>query len=222
MTDSPSTVVFFDVDNTLFDNDGMQVDFDAAIVARFGEDGRRRYRAHYEDLRGEVGYADYLGALQRFRLEHLGDPGIGELASWLLAYPFPTRLFDGSVAAIEAMNRVGTTAVLSDGDGVFQPHKIERSGIAACVEGRVMIYVHKEDELHAIEARYPADRYVVVDDKPRILTAMKDAWGDRVTTVFVRQGHYATESGAGRDHPAADVVLATIGELAALPPEAVS
>jgi hypothetical protein len=209
-------VVLFDVDNTLLDNDGLQVDLDAEIVARFGEEGRRRYRELYEELRGEVGYADYLGALQRFRLEHLGDPGVGALSTWLLQYPFHQRLFEGALDSIDHMGRVATTAILSDGDGVYQPHKIERSGLAAQVGGRVMVYVHKEGEIGPIEARYPATRYVLVDDKPRILAAMKATWGDRVTTVFVRQGHYATDAKMLAELPPADITLEAIGELADL------
>lgn len=216
MKKNQDTVVFFDVDNTLLDNDGLQGDFDAEIERHFGDDGRRRYREHYEQLRGEVGYADYLGALQRFRLEHLGDPGVGELSSWLLEYPFASRLFDGALDAIEAMSRGTVSAILSDGDGVFQPHKIERSGLKASVDGRVLIYVQKQDEIGPIEARFPAAHYVVVDDKPRVLAAMKERWATRVTTVFVRQGHYAADGRVLESLPPADVTLETISELASL------
>ena len=166
----------------------------------------------FEQLRVELGYADYLGALQRYRVENPRDPRLLAVSSFLVNYPFANRLFPGSLDVIEHLARFGTTVILSDGDVVFQPRKVERSGLFDAVEGRVLIYIHKEQELDDVEQRFPAEHYVLVDDKVRILTAVKKVWGQRLTTVFPRQGHYAFDPEVAR-FPAPDVTIQRIGDL---------
>jgi FMN phosphatase YigB (HAD superfamily) len=195
----PSPVVFLlDVDNTLVDNDGVQADLRAHLETEFGASCRDRYWTILQQLFGELGYRDYLGALQRYRVEHPEDIRLLTMSSWLVDYPFAQRLYPGALDVLERLRDFGETVILSDGDVVFQPRKVERSGISAAVGGRVLIYIHKERELADVAWRYPAGHYVLVDDKPRILAAVKQAWGDRVTTVFPRQGQYARDAAAVR------------------------
>jgi FMN phosphatase YigB (HAD superfamily) len=210
---SHSTVFLLDVDNTLLDNDSVTADLKEHLVANFGEERARRYWELFEQLRSELGYADYLGALQRYRIENPRDTNLLEASLFLLHYPFANRVYPGALDVIHHLERRGRVAILSDGDVVFQPHKIERSGILDAVEGNVLIYVHKEEMLDDVERRYPAEHYVMVDDKVRILTAMKAIWGDRLTTVFVRQGHYALDAASVAEYPPADVVIERIGDL---------
>ncbi|MGB6605716.1 MAG: HAD family hydrolase [Steroidobacteraceae bacterium] len=207
------TVFLFDVDNTLLDNDAVQEDLSAHLERQFGSHSRDRYWAIFEELRAELGYADYLGALQRYRLENLDEPHVMRISSFLVDYPFAQRLYCGALAALARCERLGRTVILSDGDVVFQPRKVQRSGLWEAVDGRVLIYLHKEQMLPAVERRYPARHYVMVDDKLRILTAMKSFWAARLTTVFVRQGHYAHDRQALGAYPAADLALDAIGEL---------
>jgi FMN phosphatase YigB (HAD superfamily) len=209
-----NTVFLFDVDNTLLDNDAVQEDLSAHLEREFGSESRDRYWAIFEELRGELGYADYLGALQRYRLENLDEPHVMRISSFLIDYPFAQRLYPGALAALERCGRLGRTVLLSDGDVVFQPRKVQRSGLWEAVGGRVLIYLHKEEMLPAVERRYPAKRYVMVDDKLRILTAMKKLWAATLTTIFVRQGHYAHDRQALGAYPPADLALDRIGELA--------
>ena len=206
-------VFLFDVDNTLLDNDWIQADLSDHLVAKFGADARDRYWAIFERLRDELGYADYLGALERYRLEDLHDPRVLTMSTWLIDYPFGDRLYPAALDAVAHVSQWGRTVILSDGDAVFQPLKVERSGIGSAFEGRVLIFVHKEQQLEDVERLYPARRYVLIDDKPRILAAVKAAWGGRVTTVFPKQGRYAKDA---RATPAADVVIERIGDLVAL------
>jgi FMN phosphatase YigB (HAD superfamily) len=208
------TVFLFDVDNTLLDNDAVQDDLSAHLAREFGAASRDRYWAIFEQLRGELGYADYLGALQRYRLENLDDPQLLKVSSFLVDYPFASRLYPGALAALARCGQLGETVILSDGDVVFQPRKVQRSGLWDAVAGRVLIYLHKEQMLAAVERRYPAVHYVMVDDKLRVLTAMRAFWGERLTTVFPRQGHYALDAREVAAYPAADVTLSHIGELA--------
>lgn len=213
MTAPQDVVVFFDCDNTLLDNDLVQQDLRAHLAREFGAASRDRYWAILEQLRTEVGYVDYLGALQRYRVEVESDPQLLLMSSFLVDYPFASRLYPGALDAIRHLGTRGLTAILSDGDVVFQPRKIQRSGLWDAVEGRVLIYVHKERMLEAVAERYPARHYVMVDDKLRILTAMKQIWGDRLTTVFPRQGHYALDIKAVSAYPAADITVERIGDL---------
>jgi len=209
-------VVFLvDVDNTLVDNDRVAADLKRHLEREIGHEREAHYWAIFEALRAELGYADYLGALQRYRVAHPRDLQVLTVSSFLVDYPFANRLYPGSLDVLEQFRAWGPTVILSDGDAVFQPRKIERSGLHALVEGHVLIYIHKERELDDVERRYPADHYVLVDDKLRILTAVKRAWERRVTTVFVRQGHYALEPRIDTTYPAADVAVARIGELLA-------
>jgi FMN phosphatase YigB (HAD superfamily) len=210
---TPQMTLLFDVDNTLLDNDAVQADLSDHLESEFGQVKRDRYWAIFEELRTQLGYADYLGALQRYRLENLDDPQLLRISSFLVDYPFASRLYPGALQAISYCRQWGPTVILSDGDVVFQPRKIQRSGIWDAVEGRVLIYLHKERMLEAVERRYPSQHYVMVDDKLRILAAMKATWGNRLTTVFPRQGHYATDPAQTTPYACADVTLAHIAEL---------
>ena len=210
----PAKVVFlFDVDNTLLDNDHVIEDLKKYLGEKVGEDHARRYWEIFEQLRTELGYADYLGALQRYRVEQPRDPKLLTVSHFMINYPFANRLYPGSLDAIAAVKPFGPPVILSDGDVVFQPRKVERSGIAAAVEGNVLIYVHKEAELPDVERRFPAERYVLVDDKVRILAAVKQTWGNRVTTVFPRQGHYALDAKAVASFPKPDFTVERISDL---------
>jgi FMN phosphatase YigB (HAD superfamily) len=211
---APNEVVFlFDVDNTLLNNDRVLDDLLLQIEREFGAARRDRYRAIFEELRAELGYADYLGALQRYRFEATCDPRLLMMSSFLLDYPFANRLYPGSLDVLEHLRPWGPTVILSDGDVVFQPRKVQRSGLWEAVEGRVLIYIHKEQMLDDVEQRYPARHYVMVDDKLRILAAMKKIQRDRLTTVFPRQGHYALDAKAIAAYPAADLTVERIGDL---------
>jgi FMN phosphatase YigB (HAD superfamily) len=209
------TVFLFDVDNTLLDNDRVIVDLKRFLMREVGAGRADQYFEIFERRRAELGYSDYLGALQAYRMAHPRDPHLLAVSSFLINYPFANRLFPGSLDALEHAGTFGPTVILSDGDVVFQPRKVERSGLFDAVEGRVLIYIHKEHELDDVERRYPADHYVLVDDKIRILTAVKKIWGDRLTTVFPRQGHYALAADVA-SYPRPDVTLARIGDLSAL------
>jgi len=216
MTDTSAArsplVFLLDVDNTLLDNDRIAEDLDRELVLRLGEPGKRRYWAIFEALRAELGYADYLGALQRYRIEHPRDPQLVAVSSFLVDYPVEDRLFPKSLEVLGHLASLGSTVILSDGDMVFQPHKIERSGLRAAVDGRVLIYIHKERELADVETRYPAEHYVLIDDKVRILAAVKQIWNDRLTTVFPRQGHYAHDPDLAAN-PAPDICIEQIADL---------
>jgi FMN phosphatase YigB (HAD superfamily) len=206
-------VFLVDVDNTLLDNDRIQEDIKAHLEREFGPQCRDRYWTIQEELFKELGYRDYLGALQRYRSEHSNDVHLLSMSSFLVDYPFAERLFPGALEVLARFRAWGETVILSDGDVVFQPRKVERSGILNAVQGRVLIYIHKEESLDDVSRRYPADRYVLVDDKLRILTAVKQAWGDRVTTVFPRQGQFARDPKLVASYPAADLSVARIGDL---------
>lgn len=206
-------VSLFDVDNTLVDNDRVVADMMRFLDREVGHERQQRYWAIFEELRSELGYADYLGALQRYRVENPRDSHLLAVSSFLVNYPFANRLFPNSLDVVERFRQWGPAVILSDGDVVFQPRKVERSGLFEAVEGNILIYVHKEKELDDVERRYPADHYVLVDDKVRILAAVKEAWGPRVTTVFPRQGHYAHDAAAIAKYPEPDVTVERIGDL---------
>lgn len=213
----PDEPVFLvDVDNTLLDNDQVLADIRQHIEREFGPESGARYWAILEQLSAELGYRDYLGALQRYRVEHPRDIRLLAMSSYLVDYPFADRLFPGALAVLARLRRWGRTVILSDGDVVFQPRKVARSGIAAAVDGHVLIYIHKERTLDDVEDRFPARHYVLIDDKPRILDAVKRAWGERVTTVLARQGHYAHDAEALASTRAPDLVVERIGDLLGL------
>jgi FMN phosphatase YigB (HAD superfamily) len=210
----PAKVVFlFDVDNTLLDNDRVIADLSKYLKREVGPERARCYWTIFEQLRTRLGYADYLGVLQRYRSEYPHDLGPMAVSRFLINYPFANRLFPKSLDVIEHVKQWGTAVLLTDGDVVFQPRKVDRSGLYEAVDGHALIYVHKERELADVEARYPADHYVMVDDKLHILAAVKKLLGLRVTTVFVRQGHYARDSKMLASHPPADVTIERIGDL---------
>ncbi len=213
MTKTPAVVFLFDVDNTLIDNDRVQAHLSEHLAQTYGAATRDRYWKIFEQLRSELGYADYLGALERYRLEDLHRPEVLRMSSWLVDYPFADRLYPGALDAVRHVQQWGRAVILSDGDAVFQPRKIDRSGLWDAVDGNVLIYVHKEQMLADIERQYPSEHYVMVDDKLRILAAMKKAWRERLTTVWVVQGHYATDPEVTRRYPAADVRINSIAEL---------
>jgi FMN phosphatase YigB (HAD superfamily) len=210
----PENIVFLlDCDNTLLDNDRVLEDLNVHLACEFGAENRDRYWNILETLRSELGYVDYLGALQHYRLQSLNDMRLLLMSSFLIDYPFASRLYPGALDVVRHLRTKGLTVILSDGDVVFQPRKIERSGLWAAVDGRVLIYIHKEDMLDAVAERYPARHYVMIDDKLRLLTAAKKAWGDRLTTIFPRQGHYALDSRNIAAYPPADVSIERIAEL---------
>ena len=209
-----SPVFLFDCDNTLLDNDRVRADLDEYLVREFGDARRTQYWAHYDRLRTELGYADYLGAAQELRRGAESDPRLPLLSFFLMDYPFADRVYPGALQTLANCSRWGTTAILSDGDVVFQPRKLRRSGLWDAVAGRVMIFVHKEKRLDEVTRLYPADRYVMIDDKLTILTSMKATWRDDLVTIWPRQGHYATEAAAKANCPPADLTIDHIGELA--------
>src|ERR1043166_7681408 len=207
-------VVFLvDVDNTLLDNDHVIADLMRHLEREVGQDRQQRYWTLFEQLRSELGYADYLGALQRYRLEYPRDPHLLTVSSFLVNYPFANRLFPNSLDVLEYIKQAGPAVILSDGDVVFQPRKVERSGLFEAVDGNVLIYIHKEEALEDVQRRYPAEHYVLVDDKLRILTTVKKAWRSRVTTVFPRQGQYAHDRNTLAACPPADLTVERIGDL---------
>jgi FMN phosphatase YigB (HAD superfamily) len=206
-------VFLFDVDNTLLDNDRVTADLKRHLEQQVGPERQQRYWDIFEQLRTELGYADYLGALQRYRIEYPHDPSLLTVSHFFINYPFATRLYPDSLDAVEYVKQWGTAVVLSDGDVVFQPLKVEHSGIYEAVNGKVLIYIHKEKELEDVERRCPADHYVLIDDKIRILSDVKKIWGAKVTTVFPRQGHYALDPKIVSAYPPADITINRIGEL---------
>jgi FMN phosphatase YigB (HAD superfamily) len=208
-------VFLVDVDNTLLDNDHIQNDLNEHLERKFGAACRHRYSKILENLFEEFGYRDYLGALQRYRNEHPTDIRLLAMSSYLVDYPFADRLFPGALDVLNRLRSWGQTVILSDGDVVFQPRKVERSGIEKAVEGHVLIYIHKEEALADVERRYPAAHYVVMDDKVRILAAIKKAWGERVTTVFPRQGKIAHDPKVLGAFPVPDVTVERISDLLA-------
>ena len=208
-----SVVFLFDVDNTLLDNDRVAADLKRHLEKVVGHERQQRYWTVFEELRSELGYADYLGALQRYRAEYPRDPHLLTVSDFLVEYPFANRLFPNSLDALDHVKQFGRPVILSDGDVVFQPLKIRRSGLFDALDGNVLIYIHKEFELDDVLERFPADRYVLIDDKLRILAAVKKALDKRVTTVFVRQGHYAVDPKILASYPPADFAINRIGEL---------
>jgi hypothetical protein len=191
----------------------VQAHLSEHLEQSYGKATRDRYWEIFEQLRSELGYADYLGALERYRTEDLHRPEVLQMSSWLVDYPFVERLYPGALDAIKHVQQWGTPVILSDGDAVFQPRKVERSGLWKVFDSRVLIYIHKEEELDDVQRLHPADHYVLIDDKLRILTAVKKIWGERVTTVFPKQGHYALDSKALAEYPRADIELGKIGDL---------
>src|SRR5271156_4939807 len=214
MTARKQELVFlFEVDNTLLNNDRVQNDLWNHLERAYSRQARERYLEIFEELRAKLGYTDYLGALERYRLEDLHDPRLLRMANWMVDYPFGKRLYPLAFEVVNRVRKWGRTVVLSDGDAVFQPRKVERSGLWKAFRGHVLIYVHKEEALDDVERLYPAGRYVMIDDKLRILDAVKKHWKDRVTTVFPKQGHYAHDAKTLAAYRPADISIARIGDL---------
>jgi FMN phosphatase YigB (HAD superfamily) len=210
---SNKVVFLFDVDNTLLDNDRVIADLRKHLHREVGPQRARQYWCIFEALRSTLGYADYLGALQRYRAKYPRDLRLLIVSRFLIGYPFANRLFPNSLDVVDRVKKWGLPVILSDGDVVFQPLKVDRSGLFDAVDGNVLIYVHKENELDDVNKRFPARHYVLIDDKLRILTAVKKRWRDRVTTVFIRQGHYAFDPKVLATYPPADVHIDHIGDL---------
>jgi FMN phosphatase YigB (HAD superfamily) len=213
MSEAPAVVFLFDVDNTLLDNDSVQGHLKEHLADAYGPSARDRYWDLLEELRNELGYVDYLGALERFRVEEMHRPNVLRMSNWLVDYPFADRLYPGALDVLKYVQQWGPAVILSDGDAVFQPRKVERSGLWQAVDNRVLIYIHKERELKYVERLYPAKHYVLIDDKLRILAAVKKIWGERVTTVFPKQGHYALDPKILAENPPADIELSKISDL---------
>ena len=213
MPETNRSVYLFDVDNTLLDNDRVTAALKRFLTLEVGEERTGRYWKIFEDLRSTLGYADYLGSLQEYRRQFPYDSHVLSLSNFLIDYAFANRLFPGSLDVIDKLKNDGTVVILTDGDAVFQPRKIERSGLGEAVYNNILIYVHKERELADIERRYPADHYYLFDDKIRILTSIKEQWLERVTTVFVKQGHYALDSDEVSKYPHADIEINCISDL---------
>jgi len=210
----PHPIVFLvDVDNTLVDNDGIQQDLKDHLEQTYGVAARDRYWRILEDLMVELGYRDYIGALQNFRVEHPREIELLAMSSYLMDYPFAERLYPNALEVLKRLRSLAPTVILSDGDVVFQPRKVEHAGLAKVADGNVLIYIHKEEALEDVERRFPAEHYVLVDDKLRILDAVKQVWGERVTTVFPRQGQYAHDAKVLSALPPADVTIERIGDL---------
>jgi len=212
MNAAADIVFLFDVDNTLLDNDCFQDELRRELQRAHGDRACARYWEIFEELRGVLGYVDYLGALERYRLENPHNPSIFRTANWVLDYPFADRLYPHALDVVKHVRRWGSAVILSDGDAIFQPHKIVRSGLWHAFDGNVLIYIHKETELADVQRWHPARRYVLIDDKSAILAAVKAAWGDRVTTVFPKQGHYALQE-PPRDGASVDIAIDKIGDL---------
>jgi FMN phosphatase YigB (HAD superfamily) len=213
MSETHQVIFLFDVDNTLLDNDCMKADLGDHVSEMFGEEARDELWALYEEERVKHGYADFLGTLEKFRLAHVDDPRVLRLANWVMDYPFIARLYPDALGAVRHVRQWGLPVILTDGDGVFQPHKLERAGLLDAFGGHVLNYVHKEKELDAVQRAYPAKHYVLIDDKLSLLDAVKKAWGDRVTTIFPRQGHYAKDTRTLTSFPPADMEIARIADL---------
>ena len=213
MTQPHPLVFLVDVDNTLVDNDGIQQDLKDHLERTYGVAARDRYWRILEDLMVELGYRDYIGALQNFRVEHPREIELLAMSSYLMDYPFAERVYPNALEVLKRLRSLAPTVILSDGDVVFQPRKVEHAGLAKVADGNVLIYIHKEEALEDVERRFPAEHYVLVDDKLRILDAVKQVWGERVTTVFPRQGQYAHDAKVLSALPPADVTIERIGDL---------
>ena len=213
MTQPHPLVFLVDVDNTLVDNDGIQQDLKDHLERTYGVAARDRYWRILEDLMVELGYRDYIGALQKFRVEHPREMELLAMSSYLMDYPFAERLYPNALEVLKRLRSVAPTAILTDGDVVFQPRKVEHAGLAKVADGNVLIYIHKEEALEDVERRFPAEHYVLIDDKLRILDAVKQIWGERVTTVLPRQGQYAHDAKVISALPPADVTIERIGDL---------
>ena len=210
----PHPIVFLvDVDNTLVDNDGIQQDLKDHLEQTYGVAARDRYWRILEDLMVELGYRDYIGALQNFRVEHPREIELLAMSSYLMDYPFAERVYPNALEVLKHLRSLAPTVILSDGDVVFQPRKVEHAGLAKVADGNVLIYIHKEEALEDVERRFPAEHYVLVDDKLRILDAVKQVWGARVTTVLPRQGQYAHDAKVLSALPPADMTIERIGDL---------
>jgi len=213
MTKTHDLVFLFDVDNTLLDNDHVERDLREHLSHWLSPQARDRYFEIFEKIRHDIGYADFLGALERYRIEKLHDTRVLKMSVWLVDYPFAQRLYPDALDVVEHVRHWGVPVILSDGDAVFQPRKVEQSGLWETFKGHVLIYIHKETMLEDVERLYPAKHYVMVDDKLRLLAAIKEFWGQRVTTVFVKQGHYASDPEILGRYPAADLQVDRIGDL---------
>ena len=210
MTHRP-LVFLFDVDSTLLDEDAVINDLCKYLIQQVGQESADNYWKHFDKLRGELGYADYLGALQRSRDENPHEMGLLLVARYLIEYPFASKLFPQALDVVRHAKQWGLPVILSDGDVVFQPVKIDRAGLCKPFDEHVLIYIHKEKELAHVAQRYPADHYVFIDDNLRILQVVKACWGERVTTIHVCQGQDIVNS-----HILADITINDIKDFLTL------
>ncbi len=204
-------VFLLDCDNTLLDNDALKADLDVRLRAFLGESLVERFWVVYEGVRGLRGTVDFPLTFERFREDLPDGATLERVRSIIMDYPFAEHVYPATLSTLRYLRRIGLPAIVSDGDSVYQPRKIERSKLADAVEGRVLVYVHKEEHLDEILARWPSDLYVMVDDKARILSATKERFPDRFVTVHVRQGHYGTDPERFAVPP--DVSIEHIGDL---------
>jgi FMN phosphatase YigB (HAD superfamily) len=190
-------VVLLDVDNTLLDNDRFAVDLSAYLLKQFGADGRDRYWRLFAQRRDDLGYADYLGAVQAFRGGYDDDRDRLGLSAFVLDYPFAERLYPRALEVLAHLRACAPTVIFTEGDLVFQPRKLRSAGIWDAAGGQAIVCLHKTFALTLLHRRYPAAHYFMIDDKPALLAAMKRLLGTALTTVLVHQGQYARESSAG-------------------------
>jgi FMN phosphatase YigB (HAD superfamily) len=210
----PTLVFLLDVDNTLINNDQVKEDFNAHLEVELGPKLTERFWDIYEQARKERGVVDIPLSLQRLReatpLSELDEQTFHHVQSIFDNYPFFNALYPHTLETLQHLRTMGLTVIVSDGDQLFQPEKIFRSDLAETVEGRVLIYTHKQQHLEEILQKYPADHYVMIDDKPDILVDSKAIMGKRLTTVFVKQGHYAKQV---PDNFTPDISVLHIGDL---------
>ncbi len=216
MTAPLRLTIFVDVDNTLIDNDAAKEEMDRRLVSVVGPEEAKRFWAVYEEVRREFGVVDIPRALARFEAtSELDEENLGRrvaLAEVFMDFPFREYLFPDALATLGHLRLLGRLALLSDGDEVFQPVKIARSGLADAVDGYVLVYPHKEAHHGELEAIFPADHYILVDDKLEVIGRFREQFTSPLTTVFVRQGKYATAAGPP-PWPGADIVVERIGDL---------
>jgi len=210
----PKLVFWLDVDNTLVANDDVKDDLDMHLQVEVGPQLAERFWALYEEVRKEESLVDIPLALDRFReqtsIAEMDDLTYQHVRSIFNNYPFPKALYPYALETVQHLNTLGTTVIVSDGDPIFQSEKILSSNLAEAVEGRVLLYIHKQEHIQETMKAYPGDHYVAVDDKPDILLDTKNLLGDRVTIVFVRQGKYAKQL---PEHFSADITVDHIGDL---------
>ncbi len=211
----PSLAFLIDVDNTLLDNDRAKADEAEHLRGLLGEAAASRFWEFYEDVRREEGVVDYPQTLARFKqafVDQFPPETLFQLSHYFLTFPFHSYLYPGALETLAYLGMLGTTAITSDGDATFQGLKIARSGISAAVDGRVALYLHKQEHVDEITTLFPAEHYVMIEDKPSLLSILKAKMANGLTTVLVRQGKYAHAAPAPDDVPP-DLSVAAIADV---------